>query len=132
MSQTNFPVHTSPLGQQSNWPFLVIAILMAIVLWLFVRTGAQAVAQRTVFAAIEVINAAPDLRVSPARVEVRVEGPHRLLDDVGLNEFNVTADLTGHREGDLVPLSVVPPQGLKVLGTSVNQVRVVRKNDPAP
>lgn len=132
MSQTNLPAPTSPPGQQSNWPFLVIAVLMAIVLWLFVRTGAQAVSQRTVFAAIEVINSGPELRVSPARVEVRVEGPHMLLDEVGLNEFNVTADLTGHREGDLVPLSVVPPQGLKVLGTSVNQVRVVRKNDPAP
>ncbi|MEB3285295.1 MAG: CdaR family protein [Candidatus Sericytochromatia bacterium] len=111
---------------------MLIAVLMAIILWMFVRTGAQAVSQRTVYAAIEVVNSAPELRVSPARVEVRVEGPHRLLDQVALSEFNVTADLTGHREGDLVPLSVVPPQGLKLLGTSVNQVRVVRKNDPAP
>jgi len=132
MPQTNFPAPASPPSQQSNWPFLVIALLMAIVLWLFVRTGAQAVAQRTVFAAIEISNGAPDLRVSPSRVEVRVEGPHRLLDEVGLGEFKVTADLSGHREGDLVPLSVVPPPGLKLLGTSVNQVRVVKTSDPAP
>lgn len=119
---------TGPLApqQQSNWPFLVIAVLMAVVLWLFVRTGAQPPGQRVVLSAIAVTNGAPGLTVSPTRVEVRVEGTSTLVERLTPDEVAVIADLAGHRDGDLVPLTVVPPQGLKVLGTSVNQVRVVK------
>ena len=46
-------------------------------------------------------------------------------------EVAVIADLAGHRSGDLVTLTVVPPQGFKVLGTSVNQVRVMGREPQA-
>lgn len=121
-----------PQQQQSNWPFLVIAVLMSVVLWLFVRTGAQPPGQRVVLAAIAVTNGSPTLTVSPTRVEVRVEGTSMLVERLTADEVAVIADLAGHREGDLVPLTVVPPQGLKVLGTSVNQVRVVELAPTAP
>lgn len=119
-------------AQQSNWPFLVIAVLMAVVLWLFVRTGAQPPGQRVMLSAIAVTNGATELGVSPNRVEVRLEGTSALLERLTPEEVAVIADLAGHREGDLVPLTVVPPQGLKVLGTSVNQVRVVKLATPVP
>ncbi len=118
--------------QQSNWPFLVIAVLMAVVLWLFVRTGAHPPGQRVVVSAIAVTNGATDFGVSPSRVEVRLEGTSALVERLTPDEVAVIADLAGHREGDLVPLTVVPPQGLKVLGTSVNQVRVVKLAPTAP
>lgn len=118
--------------QQSNWPFLVIAVLMSVVLWLFVRTGAQPPGQRVVLSAIAVTNGTPGLTVSPTRVEVRVEGTSTLVERLTPDEVAVIADLAGHRDGDLVPLTVVPPQGLKVLGTSVNQVRVVKLAPTAP
>ncbi|MEB3196559.1 MAG: hypothetical protein VKP62_05080 [Candidatus Sericytochromatia bacterium] len=132
MPQTNSPPPTDGTSPQSNWPFLLIAILMAVVLWLFVRTGNHALAQRTLFAPIEMANADQGLHVSPSRVEVRLEGPGNLVHQMVPNELSVTADLTGHTEGDLIPLSVVPPQGLKVLGTSVSQVRVVRQASGPP
>lgn len=112
-------------AQQSNWPFLVIAVLMAVVLWLFVRTGAQPLGQRIVYLPVTVANAAPRLTVYPPRVEVRLEATSAMADRLSPDEVTVIADLAGHREGDLIPLTVVPPQGFKVLGTSVNQVRVV-------
>lgn len=127
--QKNFPPNNQ---QQSNWPFLVIAILMAVVLWLFVRTGAQSLGQRVIWLPISVTNNARNLTVSPGRVEVRLEGSNTLAERLSAEEVAVIADLAGHHEGDLVTLTVVPPQGFKVLGTSVNQVRVVEKAPAVP
>jgi YbbR domain-containing protein len=126
MQPKNSPAASAPQGQQSNWPFLVIAVLMAVVLWLFVRTGAQPATQRTILATVSVNAGGAGLVVSPPRVEVRLEGGAGALERLKAEDLDVVADLTGHREGDLVPLTVVPPQGLKVLGTNVSQVRVVR------
>lgn len=126
------PSNAASSQQQSNWPFLVIAVLMAVVLWLFVRTGAHPPGQRVMMAAIAVTNGDTSLGVSPPRVEVRLEGTSALVERLTPDEVAVIADLAGHREGDLVPLTVVPPQGLKVLGTSVNQVRVVKLAPTAP
>lgn len=135
MQPKNFPPPTSPPTaaqnhQQSDWPFLLIAVLMAVVLWLFVRTGAQPMTQRTVMATVTVTAGEGAWTVSPASVEVRLEGGTTMLAPLKPEDVAVMADLTGHREGDLVPLTVVPPQGLKVLGTNVSQVRVVRQPPP--
>ncbi|MEB3327726.1 MAG: hypothetical protein VKQ33_00670 [Candidatus Sericytochromatia bacterium] len=130
MLPKNSPAASAPQGQQSNWPFLVIAVLMAVVLWLFVRTGTQPATQRTVLATVAVNGGGKGLLVAPPRVEVRLEGSAGVLEHLKAEDLDVVADLTGHREGDLVPLAVVPPQGLKVLGTNVSQVRVVRQADP--
>ncbi|MFP5502233.1 MAG: hypothetical protein ACLGIN_07070 [Candidatus Sericytochromatia bacterium] len=119
-------------AQQANWPFLVIAVLMAMVLWLFVRTGAQPLGQRIVYLPVTVTNGAQHLTVSPPRVEVRLEAASAMADRLSPDEVAVIADLAGHREGDLVPLTVVPPQGFKVLGTSVTQVRVIEKELATP
>ncbi|MEB3220524.1 MAG: hypothetical protein VKS61_00455 [Candidatus Sericytochromatia bacterium] len=133
MQPKNSPPPTSAApAQQSNWPFLVIAVLMAVVLWLFVRTGAQPATQRTVLATVSMTAGGPGLVVSPPRVEVRLEGAGGAVEQLKPEDLDVVVDLTGHREGDLIPLTVVPPQGLKVLGTNVSQVRVVRPVSPGP
>lgn len=117
---------------QSNWPFLVIAVLMALVLWLFVRTGAQPLGQRVVYVPIAVTNGPAELAVSPQKVGVRLEAASNVLERLSPDEVAVIADLAGHRAGDLVPLTIVPPQGVKVLGSEVNQVRVVAKEPSIP
>lgn len=132
MQKSSPPSSGGAAAQQSNWPFAVIAILMSVVLWLFVRTGVQPHGQHMVLAPIAMTNAAKGLSVSPTRVEVRVEGASALLERLVPEEVAVIADLAGHREGDLVTLTVVPPQGIKVLGTSVNQVRVIALAAPHP
>lgn len=119
-------------AQQSNWPFLLIAVLMSLVLWLFVRTGADPLGQRIVYLPVKVTNASEQLTVSPNRVEIRLEATNSLINQMSVEEVAVVADLAGHREGDLVTLTVVPPQGFKVLSTSVNQVRVVEKPVASP
>lgn len=129
---SNSPTQASSQNQQSNWPFLVIAVLMAVVLWLFVRTGAQPTAQRDVKLPISVTNAAPALAIAPDHVEVQLEGTSSMADRLSPDEVAVIADLAGHHEGDLVTLTVVPPQGFKVLSTSITQVRVVEKRPAAP
>jgi YbbR domain-containing protein len=119
----NFPA--SNPAQQSNWPFMVIAVLMAVVLWLFVRTGAQPMGQRAILAPVSTTNNPARLAVSPREVEVRLEGASSSVDRLSADEVAVIADLAGRHEGDLVTLTVVPPQGFKVQGLSVTQVRVV-------
>jgi hypothetical protein len=137
--QKNFPPSSAPpqpqaanAPQQSNWPFMVIAILMALVLWLFVRTGAQPLGQRVVYVPIAVTNGSPVLSVSPLKIEVRLEAASNVLERLSPDEVAVIADLAGHRAGDLVPLTVIPPQGVKLLGTTVSQVRVVEKQPSTP
>lgn len=127
----NSPASKAP-QQESNWPFAVIAVLMAIVLWLFVRTGAQPLNQTTVYLPIAVVNNPRALTIVPNRVEVRLEANSSLIDRLSPDEVAVIADLARHREGDLVTLTVVPPQGFKVLSTSVSQVRVVEKSPNIP
>lgn len=106
---------------------MVIAVLMAVVLWLFVRTGAQPLGQRTLLLPVNVTNNAGGFEVSPRQVEVRLEGQGGAVDRLSPDEVAVIADLSGHRDGDLVTLTVVPPQGFKVMGLSVTQVRVVTR-----
>lgn len=138
--QKNFPPSSAappapaapPQPQQSNWPFLVIAVLMALVLWLFVRTGAQPLGQRVVYVPIAVTNGPAMYSVSPQKVGVRLEAASNVLERLSPDEVAVIADLAGHRAGDLVPLTIVPPQGVKVLGSEVNQVRVVAKEPTTP
>ncbi|HEY9723765.1 MAG TPA: hypothetical protein V6D47_17260 [Oscillatoriaceae cyanobacterium] len=127
----NFPASKAP-QQESNWPFAVIAVLMAIVLWLFVRTGAQPLNQTSVYLPIAVVNDPRGLTIVPDRVEVKLEANSSLIDRLSPDEVAVIADLGRHREGDLVTLTVVPPQGFKVLSTSVSQVRVVEKSPTIP
>ena len=112
-------------ANQSNWPFLIIAVLMAVVLWLFVRTGGQPLGQRSLLLPVAVHNASTRLEVWPNRVEIRLEGTSTMTERLTPEEVAVIADLAGHKPGDLVTLTVVPPQGFKVLSTSVSQVRVV-------
>ena len=125
----DFPPNNPP--QQSNWPFLVIAVLMAVVLWLFVRTGGQPLGQRNLTLAVTVTNGS-GLTVTPHGVDIRLEGAGAMVDRLTPEDVAVIADLAGHKPGDLVTLTVVPPQGLKVLGTSATQVRVVLVPSPLP
>jgi YbbR domain-containing protein len=104
---------------------MVIAVLMAVVLWLFVRTGAQPMGQRTILTPVSVTNNPAHFGVSPKQVEVRLEGGTSAVDRLSADEVAVIADLAGRHEGDLVTLTVVPPQGFKVQGLSVTQVRVL-------
>jgi hypothetical protein len=130
--QNDFP-RSSSTGQvqQSNWPFLVIAVLMAVVLWLFVRTGGQPLGQRSVMLPVSVTNG-PGLAVTPRSVEIRLEGAGVMVERLTPEDVAVIADLAGHKPGDLVTLTVVPPQGFKVLSTTATQVRVVAAASSAP
>jgi hypothetical protein len=121
--QNDFPRNNQ--AQQSNWPFLVIAVLMAVVLWLFVRTGGQPLGQRSVVLPVTVTNGGPRLAVAPRQVEIRLEGAGVMVERLTPEDVAVIADLAGHKPGDLVTLTVVPPQGFKVLGTTATQVSVV-------
>lgn len=121
-----------PDGGQANWPFLVIAVLMAVVLWLFVRTGAEPQDVRTLVMPVAVENAAGDFDVAPDRIELRLEASGTHLAHLSAEEAAVVADLAGHRPGDLVPLTIVPPHGFKVLSASAAQVRVVLRPSPEP
>jgi hypothetical protein len=97
---------------------------MAVVLWLFVRTGGQPLGQRSVVLPVTVTNG-QGLAVTPRQVEVRLEGAGVMVERLTPEDVAVIADLAGHKPGDLVTLTVVPPQGFKVLGTTATQVSVV-------
>jgi hypothetical protein len=81
---------------------MVIAVLMAVVLWLFVRTGAQPMGQRAILAPVSTTNNPGRLAVSPREVEVRLEGASNSVDRLSVDEVAVIADLAGRHEGDLV------------------------------
>lgn len=102
---------------ESNSGLRVIAILMAIALWLFVgpwqriETGV-----RKISLPIEVKNARNEAphRTVPARVDVTIEGPRKAIDRLAEDQLEAFVDL---RQEDLAPkrypIHVSVPPGVR-------------------
>ncbi len=110
---------TRPLAirDDSNSGLRVIAVLMAIALWLFVgpwqriETGV-----RKISLPIEVKNLRADDRVklNPARVEVTIEGPRTAIEHLEEGQLEAFVDLRQQTENEtLFPVHVSVPPGVR-------------------
>ncbi len=113
---------------ESNSGLRVIAVLMAIALWLFVgpwqriETGV-----RKISLPIEVKNvrAAEPVRLDPARAEVTIEGPRKAIEHLEEGQLEAFVDLR-HRDRGMsrYPVHVSVPPGVRYQ-VSPSEVHVV-------
>ncbi len=109
----------------------IIAIFIAIILWLFVtgdqitRTTPARITWQDVPLRIENIN--PDYVVTdiPPAVDITLEGLPEDFEDLTIQELDALVDLNGREPGNhLIQVEVQPPRGLTLISVEPVQVRV--------
>ena len=107
-----------------KWPFKLAALLLAVMLWFFVRTDESVTGQRTLNVPVTVVGLDDDESASgvPERVEVTLYGPSARVDALrpeGVDAFLDLQDVSGDFN---VPVSVFPPQGLTSVRVAPTEV----------
>ncbi len=118
------------LGLRKNWQLKVLAVLFAVVLWLFVVGERQA--EIGVIVPIELRNIPPGVVVSgdvEREVQVRVGGPQTLLASLSPDQVRVSVDVAQSRPDHpqtvrLSPATVALPRGLDLIRVSPPEIVV--------
>lgn len=119
-----------PPAQGGDRAYAIIAIVMAVVLWLFVRTGGHAPATRELSVPVAVTQAARGMTAHPTEVRVKLTGPPN--ESVTADELAAIASLAGRAAGERVPLRMVPPRGFRVLSVEPAEVEATATARLAP
>jgi len=107
----------------------VVSIVLAVILWMFVVGEERAEVGLSI--PIELINLPPNLVITSEverAINVRVNGPRRLLRRLQTQPLHRTIDLSGVREGnvffEIVPDSLLLPQGVEVVSISPDAIGI--------
>jgi len=104
-----------------------VSIVLAIILWMFVVGEERAEVGLSI--PLELINLPPHLLITsevPRDINVRVNGPRRLLRRLQTEALHKTIDLSGVREGnvffEITPDSLLLPHGVEVVSISPDAI----------
>lgn len=114
-------------GETKNIVPKILAIIMAIVLWMYVMNEQNPPYEATFTLPIEVRNAATSYVVSdvPETVKVKVRGPRNLVAGVLNKDLKAFVDVKGLTEGrHAVAVSASIPSNLELLAISPDKVQV--------
>ncbi len=114
----------NPQRWLSNWPFKLAALVLAIMLWFFVRTDESLTGQRTLNVPVTVVGLDNSELASgvPERVAVTIYGPSTRVDALrteGVDAFVDLQDVSGEFN---VPVNVFPPQGLTLVRVAPTEI----------
>jgi YbbR domain-containing protein len=116
-----------------HWELKLLALVFAVVLWIFVAVEDQGDAVFTVPLDVRDVPAGMEVTLGAETVEVRVHGFRHVLDRVDERTLRAQMSLRDARPGDVVlripPEAVVLPRGLQVL--RINPPRVRATLEPA-
>ena len=104
----------NPRRWLNNWPFKLAALVLAMLLWFFIRTDESVTGQRTFNVPLAVVGLNENEMASgvPERVAVTIYGPSTRIDALraeGIDAFLDLEDVSGDFNA---PVNVFPPQGL--------------------
>lgn len=104
----------NPRRWLNNWPFKLAALVLAVMLWFFIRTDESVTGQRTFNVPLAVVGLNENEMASgvPERVAVTIYGPSARIDALraeGVDAFLDLEDVSGDFNA---PVNVFPPQGL--------------------
>ncbi|MCI0548729.1 MAG: hypothetical protein L0027_15775 [Candidatus Rokubacteria bacterium] len=112
-----------------NWELKLLALILALGLWLFVMSSDRA--DVVVSVPVELHQVPPGLVVvgeRPESVDVQLQGFRASLGNLRADQVRARVSLAGVREGDvalrLLPEHVVAPRGITVLRISPSRVEV--------
>lgn len=121
------PAPPAPGGDRT---LAIIALVMAVVLWVFVRTGGHAPSTRQLKVPVAITEAARGMTASPSEVLVTLTGPPN--ESVTAEDVAAIASLAGRKAGERVPLRMVPPRGFRVLSVEPADVEATATARLAP
>jgi len=107
----------------------ILAVVLAIVLWLRVGSGQNPVVSVTLSGvSVQAVGLSGDLAVAeikPPKVDVTVRAPRDLLDRLGPDALAVEVDLSGAGAGQFsLPITARAPRGVQVVEISPTYARV--------
>lgn len=111
-----------------NLPLQVLSLVLALVLWVYVSNEQNPLEQRLFSVALQGRGAPDGYLVSglPATVSVKAQGSRTQLNAVNAGDFQAAVNLASISPGENeLPVSVIPPPGIKVLQVTPAQVRVL-------
>jgi YbbR domain-containing protein len=129
------------IANQSNIPLQVLALLLSIFLWGFVRFTQTPFATTISQAEVQVpldVTTDPEMAAleAPSSVSITVRGSEEAVRNLKANAISATVDLHGSAEGLLFPkVTVTPPPELTVISVqperlSIRLVPIVTENLP--
>jgi YbbR domain-containing protein len=113
---------------QYNLPAKIIAIVVAVILWLFVMNDQNPSISGSFTVPVTVMNAPDGYKISYAedKVKIKVRGPRSLFVNADTDEFKAYIDLDGVSDGkQAVKVQTILPQGLELVSTSSDTIDVM-------
>ena len=116
---------------ESNLSLKIFALIIAVILWSYVMSEENPVKTKEIRnVKVQLTNTSSLDRenlviMSPeeAKINIRVEGKVKTLNDITEDDFTVTADLSGYKEGSWkVPIYIETPSDVKLIDHSPKEI----------
>ncbi len=116
---------------KNNLSIKIFALIIAIILWSYVMSEENPVKTKEIRnVKVQLTNTSSLDRenlviMSPeeAKINIRVEGKVKTLNDITADDFTVTADLSGYKEGSWkVPIYIETPSDVKLIDHSPKEI----------
>ena len=123
---------------KDNLIYKVIAVLLAVLLWLYVTADPDPLSERTINLTINYENLRDDLTLTSktTSVNVKVRGGAKEINSLGLKDLKASADLSQVKMGEqTVPVSIENSLGVEIVdispkGASINVDKIAEKQVP--
>jgi len=117
------------MGEQwkDNLIYKVIAILLAILLWLYVTADQNPPLEKTLGISINYENLRDDLSLASKinTVNVKIRGDQKIINTLSLKDFKATVDLSQVKMGEqMIPVKIGNPLGVEIMGIDPKEVPV--------
>ncbi|MDN5323626.1 MAG: hypothetical protein PWQ67_2080 [Clostridia bacterium] len=112
---------------KDNLIYKMIAILLAILLWLYVSADQNPPIEKTLNLTVNYDNLRDDLTLTSKgnSVNVKIRGDQKVINSLGLKDFKASVDLSQVKMGEQsLPVKIVNPLGVEIVEISPKEVKV--------
>lgn len=112
---------------RQNWVYRLLAIILAIILWMYVTGEQNPTGEKVIHVPLETEDLREGLVVAdrPAEVQVRIEGRKIAVSSLLPRDVHAYVNLLNARVGDnLLPVRVEVPEGINIIHVNPDQVNI--------
>jgi len=113
---------------QDNLIYKIIAILLAVLLWLYVTADQNPPIEKTLSLNVNYENLRDDLTLTynNTSVNIKIRGKEKVINSLGLEDFKANMDLSQVRMGEYtLPVKVSNPLGVEIVDINPKEMKVV-------